>query len=67
MESPSAPPQPVLRFLATARAARAFGLGGDELESLALRYGPGRGTLEQFTDAVTAALLDARSAASGSA
>jgi hypothetical protein len=48
---------PVLHYIAVARAARDFGLGTDELDALALRYEPVPGQVEAFADAVADALL----------
>jgi hypothetical protein len=48
---------PVLRYLAVARAARDFGLEPGELDPLVLRFPPTAGSVYEFADAVTAALL----------
>jgi hypothetical protein len=54
MEAFAGPRHPVLRYLAVVRAARDFGLASDQLDPLALRLA---GSFEEFTDAVTGALL----------
>jgi hypothetical protein len=54
------PCHPVLRYLAVVRAARDFGLDPDELDSLAIRFTPAPGAIEELADAVTAALLERR-------
>jgi hypothetical protein len=48
---------PVLRYLAVARAARDFGLDPDTLDALALRYEPVPGSVDAFAEAVADALL----------
>ena len=53
----SASRHPVLRYLAVLRAARDFGLHPDELDSLALRFPPDAGSVDELAEALTAALL----------
>jgi hypothetical protein len=48
---------PVLRYLAVVRAARDFGLPRDELDSLALRFPPHAGSVNELAEALTVALL----------
>jgi hypothetical protein len=48
---------PVLRYLAVARAARDFGLDADTLDALAMRYEPVAGSVDAFAEAVADALL----------
>jgi hypothetical protein len=47
----------VLRYLAVVRAARDFGLPRDELDSLALRFPPHAGSVNELAEALTVALL----------
>jgi hypothetical protein len=48
---------PVLHYLAIARAARDFGLETDELDRLAQDFPPTDGRVASFADAVADALL----------
>ena len=48
---------PVLRYLAVARAARDFGLDSERLDALVLRYDPVPAQIDAFADAVADALL----------
>jgi hypothetical protein len=60
MNAAAAPGHPVLRYLAVARAARDFGLDPGELDPLPLRFPPTAGSVQEFADAVTTALLARR-------
>lgn len=48
---------PTLRFMATLRAARDFGLDPEVADAIAARFDPRRHDLERITDALTLALL----------
>jgi len=60
MESSATPRHPVLGYLAVVRAARDFGLDRHELDPLTLHFAPAPGAIDEFADAVTAALLRRR-------
>ena len=57
MEPSATTENPVLHYLAVLRAARDFGLGSDEIDRLAARFSPDRGSVDEFTEAVADAVL----------
>jgi hypothetical protein len=58
---PTAPAaNPVLHYLAVARAARDFGLKREEIDRLAAGFTPDPGAVEAFAEAVADALLERR-------
>jgi|Tabmets5t2r1_1033131.scaffolds.fasta_scaffold26265_2 hypothetical protein len=60
MEAVAARRHPVLHYLAVVRAARDFGLGPHDLDSLTLRFPPDPGSIEKLSEAVAASLLGRR-------
>ena len=48
----------VLRFMATLKAAREFGLEAEVADAIALRFDPRRRDASDILDALTAALVD---------
>ena len=48
----------VLRFMATLKAARDFGLEPDAANAIALRFDPRRRDVDHLVDALTAALVE---------
>ena len=60
MEAASVPRHPVLHYLAVVRAARDFGLGRRDLDTLTARFPPGQGSIDKLVAALTAALLERR-------
>ncbi|MFL5893322.1 MAG: hypothetical protein ACJ75I_11355 [Solirubrobacterales bacterium] len=51
------PQFPTLRFMATLRAARDFGLDPEVADAIAAKFDPRRHDLERIIDALTVALL----------
>ncbi len=49
---------PVLRFMATVKAARDFGLDADAVNEIALRFDPRRGDRTEVLDALSKALVE---------
>ena len=57
---PGRPPHAALRFMATLKAARDFGLDDDSVNAIALRYDARRPDLDATAGALAAAIVQQR-------